>query len=155
MARARRRDRGGILGLFEILSEHGYAVEADLRRYYGVDMHGFWKGDITPRQLVGLLAYLPADSITSTLLRDEPEYQDWGLPEFLLGTITDRIGELVFITTAANVDEKTRNTLEPPKSVLPNSAIEKVIRDEVNQMSINEFFSPVDMFADIHTKHHK
>lgn len=152
MAGARWRWRGGILGLFEILESNGYAVEADIRRYYGVDMLGFWRGEITPRQLLVMIYHLPSESITASLSVDKPELSGWGQAEYLLGMLTDRLGELVFITLSANVDEKTRKSLKAPPSVFPDSAIEHTVREETKQMSINDFFSPADIFAEIAMK---
>lgn len=152
MAGACWRECGGILSLFEILSEHGYAVEADLRRYYGVDLLAFWRDEFTPRQVLVMLYHLPAESASAALLRDKPELQDWGLNAYLLGTVVDRLGELLYITTAVNTDEKERRKLKPPASVLPDSAVEKTVREESAPMSINEFFSPADLFAEIALK---
>lgn len=152
MARACRRWRGGILGLFEILANHGYAVEADLRRYYGVDLVDFWRDEITPRQILVYISHLPADSATAALIRDKPELQDWGLTEFLLGGLTDRIGQLVYMYAYQHTDERERRKLQLPESVLPDSAVEKVVREETAQMSVSEFFSPADIFAEIAIK---
>lgn len=149
MAGACRRGHGGILGLFDILADHGFAVEADLRRYYGVNLLDFWRDEISPRQLLVYIYHMPAESATAALIREKPELQDWGLTEFLLGGVVDRLSELVYLYTSAHLDEKEAKRLPKPESVLPNSAVEYVIREEIEQMSVAEFFSPADMFSEI------
>ncbi len=152
MAGTRWRDSGGIVGLFEILAEHGYTVETDLRRYYGVDLLGFWRDELTARQVLVMLYHLPAESASAALVRETPELQDWGLNQYLLGSAVDRLGELVYAFLQVHVDDKEKKNIKPYPSVLPDSAVEKVVRDEVEQMSVKEFFSPADIFAEIASK---
>lgn len=145
-----RDERGGIIGLLDILDAHGYAVEADLRRYYGVDILDFWRGDITARQMLVYMQHLPHDSRTVALISEKPELQDWSLSNFLAGVIVDRLGVLSYMYEASHAEnDAARKRIPLPESVLPDSAIEKTVREETKAMSVNEFFSPASMFAQV------
>lgn len=50
---------GKLPGLVWLLREHGEAVEADFQRYYGIDLAGLWRGEITPRRVMVLAKNLP------------------------------------------------------------------------------------------------
>ena len=123
-----------------------------MQRYYGIDLLDFWRGNITYRQLLVYVYHMPVESRTSSLLSEKPELQEWGLTQYLLGFIADRLADLNFAYAQVHTEEKQRNKLRPPESVLPDSAIEKTVREETKHMSISEFFSPADLFADLATK---
>lgn len=42
-----------------LLEEHGEIIEADLQRYYGVDLTGLWRGELTMRRALVLIRGLP------------------------------------------------------------------------------------------------
>lgn len=42
------------------LREHPAALEADLARFYGVDLSEFWRGGVSLRRLASLVYFLPA-----------------------------------------------------------------------------------------------
>jgi hypothetical protein len=45
-----------------LLAEYGEVIEADLLRFYGVDLLGLYKGRITPRRVMALISGLPPGS---------------------------------------------------------------------------------------------
>lgn len=107
MPAALRGDTPGIVGLAQLLSEHGGAVEADLA-FRGVDLRDLWRPGrrLTWRRLAVLLAGLPQDSATHTVLRDaipaevlatapEPAgHGRWSHEAMLLAAIADGINYL-------------------------------------------------------------
>ena len=82
MARTLRYEAGGIARLAAFLTEHGEAVEFDLRRYWGARLV-----DITWRELRVFLAHVPADSATARAVHGEAAA--WGLAEHLLAAVVD------------------------------------------------------------------
>ena len=50
---------GKLPGLVWLLREHGEAVEADFQRYYGIELAGLWRGEISPRRVMVLAKNLP------------------------------------------------------------------------------------------------
>ncbi|GGP56065.1 hypothetical protein GCM10010214_31610 [Streptomyces abikoensis] len=61
---------GGIRGLCELIRHHGRAVEADLRREYGVRLRDVFTGELTWRELSSLVHGLPPASATRTALNE-------------------------------------------------------------------------------------
>ncbi|WP_198940488.1 hypothetical protein [Micromonospora sp. CB01531] len=61
---ARVHERGGILSLARLIRDHADAVEADLQRYYQIDLADLWRGRLTLRRLATLLRYLPIGAAT-------------------------------------------------------------------------------------------
>ncbi|TDC02597.1 hypothetical protein E1091_00355 [Micromonospora fluostatini] len=62
--RTRLHERGGIVSLARLIRRHADAVEADLQRYYRIDLADLWRGRLTLRRLATLLRYLPAEAAT-------------------------------------------------------------------------------------------
>jgi len=50
--------------LVALLRDHRDAVEADLVRFYGVDIAAYYRGELSPRRLSVLLHHLPPDAAT-------------------------------------------------------------------------------------------
>lgn len=59
-------------------------MEADLQRFYGVDLADYWRGELSPRRLSVLVHQLPADSATS---RHYANADGWDLHAFLLADL--------------------------------------------------------------------
>lgn len=73
-----------------MLSRHRDAVEADLLRYYRVDLADLYRGGLSIRRLYVLMTNAPADSAyrRSVLGADEAA---WGVTEHLLATVVDAL----------------------------------------------------------------
>jgi hypothetical protein len=69
-----------------VLRHHADAVEADLARYYGIDIRDRFGGTLTLRRLAVLLRYLPHDA---ALYRLDPDLQfvSWTRTDHLLDDI--------------------------------------------------------------------
>jgi hypothetical protein len=50
------------VGLVALLRAHSDALEADLQRFYGVDLGDLWRGRLSLRRLSALVRYLPPGS---------------------------------------------------------------------------------------------
>lgn len=56
-------------------------IEADLQRFYHVDLAGYWRGELSPRRLSVLIEQLPPDSATARKLSGA---DGWTRLEFLV-----------------------------------------------------------------------
>ena len=50
---------GKLPGLVWLLRNHGEALEADFQQYYGIDLTGLWRNEVTPRRAMALARHLP------------------------------------------------------------------------------------------------
>ncbi|UIW13268.1 tail assembly chaperone [Arthrobacter phage Crewmate] len=76
----------GIAGatLVVLLRESSDVVEADLQRFYGVDLADYWLGELSPRRLSVLIEKLPPDSATA---RHYAKADGWDTHAFLLADL--------------------------------------------------------------------
>jgi hypothetical protein len=77
------RGAGGIGSLHRLLTEHGEAIEADLRRYYTLSLTDLATGALSIRQLVAYLRHLPRGSALHTAIAGH----DWTTGDFLLADL--------------------------------------------------------------------
>ncbi|MFL6126910.1 hypothetical protein [Actinophytocola sp.] len=88
-------------------------MEADLLRFYGVDLLDYHRGTLSARRVRVLIEHLPRDA---ALVRElHGETAEWGLTEHLLAAAVDELaaGNWLFVT--ANRDEHA----EPPERPQP------------------------------------
>lgn len=91
------------------MREHPDEVEADLQRYYAVDLRDLWRGGLTLRRVGVLLRGLPDDSLFATAMRRETpastasagdlDAARWGMTHELLAAVidaTNQVGWAVF-----------------------------------------------------------
>jgi hypothetical protein len=64
------RIAGKLAGLCRLLNEHGGAIEADLLRFYQIDLLDFYRGTLSARRLGVLVRQLPAESATVRAIND-------------------------------------------------------------------------------------
>lgn len=108
-----RAGAGGIRGLRELIRRHGRALEADLRREYGVRLRHLFTGELTWRELSNLVAGLSPQSATRTALRGglvEPTGE-----EILLADLFDAISVADWHFVTANSDEKKPKPKAPKR----------------------------------------
>ncbi|RPK76611.1 hypothetical protein EES45_22900 [Streptomyces sp. ADI97-07] len=90
-----RYGAGGIAGLAHLLTEHGEAIEADLREHYGARLSDLFRRDsaglplLTLRELGVLLRQLPGTARTRLALGDRDGL--WGLSEQLQAAEIDTL----------------------------------------------------------------
>lgn len=78
-------------GLLRVVSTHPGPVEADLQRYYQVDLRDRWSGRLTLRRLLTLVLYLPDDSATAAAIRKGPH---WSLRDHLIDELRMQVAAL-------------------------------------------------------------
>ncbi len=132
----RRCGAGGILGLARLLREHGEAIEADLARFYGVDLRDLWRGRLTWRRLLALIRGLPADSALARA-QAGPDAA-WGLTEHLLARLVDEIAWLTWLT--ANRDLKPGKRSRMPEPV-PRPGVARKQRQEMTDVMANRLLA--------------
>lgn len=89
-------------------------LDADLRRYYRIDLADLWHGDpparlsprLSPRRMLWLIEHLPEDSATVAALRGGPEHRAWTTCAHLLATIADAVQLGTWATVAANAKRR-------------------------------------------------
>lgn len=120
MAAAQRGGAGGIAGLRELIRRHGKAVEADIRREYGVRLRDLFsqecgacgQGRLTWRELAAYVAGLSPQAATRTALNDgrvEPTQE-----ALILADLFDAISVEDYHFVSANADPK-KAPPKPPK----------------------------------------
>ena len=104
-------------------------MEADLLRYFSIDLMDLWRGRLSFRRLALLIRHLPSESWTQTALRDERENelselvtepstigQPWALEHYQLAALKDEIAHLRFVvakTAGAENYPEPKPTLRP------------------------------------------
>jgi hypothetical protein len=80
------------------VTQHAEAIEADLLRYYGVDLHDYHRGRLSARRLRVLIQHLPRDAALVRAVHGEDA--EWGLTEHLLAAAVDQLatGNWLFAT---------------------------------------------------------
>lgn len=85
-------------------------VEADLQRYFGVDLRDLWRGGLTLRRIGVLVAALPPESLTMSALlptmpesgeSDKPDRQ-WSTEAQLLASVVDAVTSLTHAYVAGH-----------------------------------------------------
>lgn len=92
------------------MTEHAEAVEADLQRYYGVDLLDRYRGRLSSRRLRVLIQHLPRDAALVRALHGEEA--EWGLTEHLLAAAVDHLAAGNWLFASAHTPE---NGDPPPR----------------------------------------
>lgn len=85
------------------MEEHAEALEADLLRHYGVDLLGWYRGELSSRRLAVLVRHLPRDS--AFRLAHEGEGAQWSLTDHLLAAVVDHLAIANWMFASVNRDE--------------------------------------------------
>lgn len=96
-------------------------MEADLLRYYGVDLLDYHRGTLSARRVRVLIEHLPRDAALVRALHGETA--EWGLTEHLLAATVDQLAVSNWLFVSANRDEHA----DPPErpSPVPRPGIEE------------------------------
>ncbi|WP_346176789.1 hypothetical protein [Streptomyces cuspidosporus] len=95
------------------MEEHAEALEADLLRYYGVDLLDWHRGALSSRRLAVLVRHLPPDS--AFVRAREGEAAEWGLTDHLLAAVVDHLAIANWMFASVNRDEYA----DPPETPVP------------------------------------
>lgn len=79
-------------------------MEADLLRYYQVDLLDYYRGRLSARRLRVLIRHLPREAALVRALHGDAA--DWGLAEQLLAGAIDELAVGNWLFVAANSDER-------------------------------------------------
>ena len=88
-------------------------MEADLLRYYGVDLLDYHRGRLSTRRLRVLIQHLPRDAALVRKLHGEDV--EWGLTEHLLATVVDHLADGNWLFASAHTSENA----DPPQRPEP------------------------------------
>ena len=103
-----RARRGGILGLVLLLTQYTGEVEADLQRYYGLQLSAAFTGELSWRRLLNLVTNLPEESALS-----RRRVGPWGLSEQLLAATVDELR----VANWQRAQIGTKERIKPPKPI--------------------------------------
>ncbi|GAA3473884.1 hypothetical protein GCM10018965_084370 [Nonomuraea roseola] len=111
--------------LARTLGEHFDAVEADLHRYYQIDLLDLYRGKLSVRKLIALLSGLPRGSALH--IATEGDAATWSTSDYLLANAVDylAIGNWLFVS--ANSKKGARNPRPEP---VPRPGSQKKTQEE-------------------------
>jgi hypothetical protein len=95
-----------------VLAEHGEAIEADLLRWYHVDILDLGTERLSWRRLNSLIRHLPRDSAFVRAMLDERAR--WGEAEHLLAAVVDAIQAGNWLLASAH----SKHRVQRPKRIL-------------------------------------
>lgn len=95
------------------MEEHAEALEADLLRYYGVDLLDWHRETLSSRRLSVLVRHLPPES--AFVRAREGEAAEWRLTDHLLAAVVDHLAIAHWMYASVNRDEYA----DPPEAPVP------------------------------------
>ncbi|MFH8608434.1 hypothetical protein ACH4D5_13230 [Streptomyces sp. NPDC018029] len=94
------------------VDEHAEALEADLLRFYGLDLLDWHRGSLSSRRLAVLIRHLPRDGAVAR--ETEGEAAEWSVGDYLLAHVVDQLADANWMFATVNRDEDA-DPLDPPK----------------------------------------
>ncbi|MEV0255226.1 hypothetical protein AB0H82_13340 [Streptomyces sp. NPDC050732] len=94
------------------VEEHAEALEADLLRFYGLDLLDWHRGSLSSRRLAVLIRHLPRDGAVAR--ETEGEAAEWSVGDYLLAHVVDQLADANWMFATVNQDEDA-DPLDPPK----------------------------------------
>ncbi|MEU6826331.1 hypothetical protein ABZ921_37440 [Streptomyces atriruber] len=94
------------------VDEHAEALEADLLRFYGLDLLDWHRGRLSSRRLAVLIRHLPRDGAVAR--ETEGEAAEWSVGDYLLAHVVDQLADANWMFATVNQDEDA-DPLDPPK----------------------------------------
>jgi hypothetical protein len=110
-------ERGGSLGLCELIDAHGAALLADFHRFYRIDLAAalFGEEPVAPRLLLALVEELPDESAFAAAVRGGPHHRGWTVTAHLLAAVIDAVHEAAWVTAQANSKRRLRRPRRFPR----------------------------------------
>ena len=125
-------------GLVAVVNEHHAAVEADLLRFYGVDLLDLYRGRLSMRRLSVLLRALPREAATVQAL--DPALT-WGVAEYLAANTVDTLQALLWTYLAAHRGKGQTPPPRPERTPRPGDAPEVEERGKMSDKhEVRAFF---------------
>lgn len=99
---------GGSLTLAKLIDEHGGALVADLRYFYGVDLRDAVREIplYSPAYILELIRYLPVDSAYVAEKRGGQVFRGWDIRTYLQAATVNATREVGYITAQVNSKKK-------------------------------------------------
>ncbi len=85
------------------MDEHAEALEADLLRFYGVDLLDWHRGRLSARRLTVLVKHLPRESAVHRAQAGESA--EWGVTDHLLAAVVDQLAVANWMFATVHQDE--------------------------------------------------
>ncbi|MFI1681458.1 hypothetical protein [Streptomyces sp. NPDC020607] len=102
------------------VDEHAEALEADLLRFYGLDLLDWHRGRLSSRRLALLIRHLPQEGAVAR--ETEGEAAEWSVTDYLLAHVVDQLADANWMFATVNQDEDA-DPLDPPSPIpRPGSA---------------------------------
>jgi hypothetical protein len=92
---------GGSRSLAKLIDDHGEAIEADLHRFYNVDLLDVFRGKLSPRKALVLINALPDTSATVAHMHNGDRWRDfygWGQDRLISAGTYDAVNSNSVIT---------------------------------------------------------
>ncbi|MET7360003.1 hypothetical protein ABZS76_16330 [Streptomyces sp. NPDC005562] len=94
------------------VDEHAEALEADLLRFYGLDLLDWHRGRLSSRRLAVLIRQLPREGAVAR--ETEGEAAEWSVGDYLLAHVVDQLAQANWMFATVNQDEDA-DPLGPPR----------------------------------------
>lgn len=95
------------------MDEHAEALEADLLRYYGIDLLDWHRETLSARRLALLVKHLPRESALNRELHGEAA--EWSVSDHLLAAAVDHLAAANWMFASVNSEEGDQP--DPPTPV--------------------------------------
>lgn len=104
-----------------MIDKWGGAIYSDLMHYYGVDLRDLYSEDspLTPREVLNLIAYLPADSAYVAERRGGQQFRGWDEGRYLSALQANELRTFAYMYAASHLKRPPK----PPEPIpTPDSA---------------------------------
>jgi hypothetical protein len=126
--------------LHGLIGEHGHAIEADFRQFYGVRLTDLWRGLLPPREalvLVEQLAFEPRSRYRAAAL-GSTDFLGWDRTTALTADLFDALQANTVVTARVGGGKAKQPSTYPRPTVAP---AEPVVR-QITSEDIDDF--PID-----------
>ena len=115
------------------------ALEADLLRYFQVDLLDLYRGRLSLRRLRVLINALPPDA---AIYRRNDEHGGWTVTDHLLATVIDALGAVGYYSLVGpHVDPKRLRSVKPPQRMhRPGDEARKRRRRQATSDDLKQIF---------------
>lgn len=134
-------EHGKIQEALFITTEYQEEIEADLQRYYGLDLFDLYRpgSGLTWGKFLALVHGLPSESALSTAVRNntsedelaerigDPTKSSWSLVETLLAALIDEVRNVGWMYASAHSDKRV-----PRPTPIPRPGVDSAHRRKVN-----------------------
>lgn len=107
---------GGSLILADWIDQYGEYIEADLQRFYRIDLADLFRDPrVHPSRLIRLIQNLPTDALTPAHAQGDPALVGFDRDRALWMDIFDAIQQNTFAVVMGNTDKKDKHKVTEPE----------------------------------------